>query len=482
MQGGNKNNKRRKKAKSRPTTEAVVISPGVARRRHSSESRLLAGASHLVAKREDAEVFKSTTLTQLIRDELFGDTKANEFIPAAKLRQVYNFVNVLIHLEKVMFFGFWVCLDAFLGLFSFLPIRLVMALGRCVMSVWSRPLRLSRAQIFDSIRGIIFLVTICFLYCMCDTSITYHWIRQQQAIRLYVLFNVLEIFDRLCCSFGQDIFDALYTNITNRKISRSDNIKVALHVLFSQIYVLVHSLVLLYQLIAMNVALNSRNYTLMHLLVSNNVAELKGSVFKRFRPENLFQLISHDIVERFRLGIFLLVVILHNVYDMSWCITATWLTNLIKLVGLIVVTELLIDWTKHCFVTKFNNISHETYPKCLAFLQYDALCNSPYAHRIQYIGKFISQTKRIGFVPLPLACVTVRMLLPMFPSDQGEIVLLVVGLMIGLAIVKIAVRRVLLTYCMARVTRILRKIEEEPDEDLAGAMRYEFTTRAGRIP
>jgi len=165
-----------------------------------------------------------------------------------------------------------------------------------------------------------------------------------------------------------------------------------------------------------------------------------------------------DIVERFRLGIFLLVVILHNVYDMSWYITATWLTNLIKLVGLIIGTELLIDWTKHCFVTKFNNISHETYPKFLAFLQYDALCNSPYAHRIQYIGKFISQTKRIGFVPLPLACVTVRMLLPMFPSEQGGLILVVIGLMVGLAILKIAIRRVLLTYCMARVTRVLRKV------------------------
>ena len=55
-------------------------------------------------------------------------------------------------------------------------------------------------------------------------------------------------------------------------------------------------------------------------------------------------------------------------------------------------------------------------------------------------------------------CQTVRMLLPMFPSEHGGLILVVIGLMVGLAILKIAIRRVLLTYCMARVTRVLRKV------------------------
>jgi hypothetical protein len=40
---------------------------------------------------------------------------------------VYNFVNVPFQLEKVILFGFFICLDAFLFMFSFFPIRVLIA-------------------------------------------------------------------------------------------------------------------------------------------------------------------------------------------------------------------------------------------------------------------------------------------------------------------------------------------------------------------
>ena len=74
----------------------------------------------------------------------------------------------------------------------------------------------------------------------------------------------------------------------------------------------VHALVLLYQLISLNVAVNSYDYALLTLLVSNQFAEIKGceyphplqlyqarltnpcfhppAVFKKFEKENLFQI------------------------------------------------------------------------------------------------------------------------------------------------------------------------------------------------
>ncbi|KAH9459677.1 hypothetical protein Pst134EB_007907 [Puccinia striiformis f. sp. tritici] len=42
----------------------------------------------------------------------------------------------------------------------------------------------------------------------------YHSVRGQETIKLYVIFNVLEIADRLCCSFGQDILDSLFSPST----------------------------------------------------------------------------------------------------------------------------------------------------------------------------------------------------------------------------------------------------------------------------
>lgn len=51
-----------------------------------------------------------------------------------------------------------------------------------------------------------------------------------------------------------------------------------------------HTLVLVYQLIALNVAINSYDHALLTLLVSNQFVEIKGSVFKKFEKDNLFQI------------------------------------------------------------------------------------------------------------------------------------------------------------------------------------------------
>lgn len=51
-----------------------------------------------------------------------------------------------------------------------------------------------------------------------------------------------------------------------------------------------HTLVLVYQLISMNVAINSYDHALLTLLVSNQFVEIKGSVFKKFEKDNLFQI------------------------------------------------------------------------------------------------------------------------------------------------------------------------------------------------
>ncbi|CAN0369481.1 unnamed protein product, partial [Scytosiphon promiscuus] len=48
-------------------------------------------------------------------------------------------------------------------------------------------------------------------------------------------------------------------------------------------------------------------------LISNNFAEIKSSVFKKFDKHNLFQLSCHDVVERFKLALFLAMIMLLNV-------------------------------------------------------------------------------------------------------------------------------------------------------------------------
>ena len=45
---------------------------------------------------------------------------------------------------------------------------------------------------------------------MADVSLVYHWIRGQAVIKLYVVFNVLEVGDKLCQSFGADVLQVVY--------------------------------------------------------------------------------------------------------------------------------------------------------------------------------------------------------------------------------------------------------------------------------
>lgn len=98
-----------------------------------------------------------------------------------------------------------------------------------------------------------------------------------------------------------------------------------------------HALVMVYQLISLNVAVNSYDYALLTLLVSNQFVEIKGSVFKRFEKDNLFQITCAgkscmipfwmargsyiwfiaDIVERFTLALMLGVVAFRNLIELS---------------------------------------------------------------------------------------------------------------------------------------------------------------------
>ena len=48
-------------------------------------------------------------------------------------------------------------------------------------------------------------------------------------------------------------------------------------------------MLMLFQATTLNVAFNSHNKALLTIMMSNNFVELKGSVFKKFEKNNLFQ-------------------------------------------------------------------------------------------------------------------------------------------------------------------------------------------------
>jgi Eukaryotic membrane protein family len=54
--------------------------------------------------------------------------------------------------------------------------------------------------------------------------------------------------------------------------------------------IVIHSMMLIYQLTSLNVAINAYDNSLLTLLLSNQFVEIKGSVFKKFEKDNLFQI------------------------------------------------------------------------------------------------------------------------------------------------------------------------------------------------
>ena len=46
--------------------------------------------------------------------------------------------------------------------------------------------------------------------------------------------------------------------------------------------------------------------------------ELKGSVFKKFEKNNLFQMSCNDVRERFHFAVLLFIVCMRNMTEFSW--------------------------------------------------------------------------------------------------------------------------------------------------------------------
>ncbi|KAI1743094.1 DUF747-domain-containing protein [Xylaria scruposa] len=266
-----------------------------------------------------------------------------------------------------------------------------------------------------------------------DASRMYHFIRAQSSMKLYVIYNILEVADRLLSAIGQDILECLFSSETLSRNS-SGRSKVLLPFgmfILSLIYNVIHTWCLFYQVITLNVAVNSYSNSLLTLLISNQFVEIKGSVFKKIEKENLFQLTCSDVVERFQTWIILLIIGMRNVVEVgglsvpgaggeldggglktgpvhttsilpaSFTVLPTWLQSGEVLSPFVVVVgiEMLVDWIKHAYINKFNNVKPTIYKRML-----DILCKDYYTNAFSAP----SLTRRLGLPLLPLSCLFIR--------------------------------------------------------------------------
>ena len=273
----------------------------------------------------------------------------------------------------------------------------------------SMPSSLSSFHKADLLQGALIICSSIALMSL-DASRMYHFIRAQSAIKLYVIYNILEVGDRLLSAIGQDILECLFSSETlSRNPSGRSKILLPLGMFCLALgYNCLHSIALYYQVITLNVAVNSYSNALLTLLLSNQFVEVKSTVFKRFEKDNLFQLTCADIVERFQLWIMLLIIGMRNVVEVgglsipgaglddglgdastsaglrnssvlphSFTVLPSWLQSGEVLSPFLIVigSEMLVDSIKHAYVTKFNNIKPKFYSRIL-----DILCKDYYTN------------------------------------------------------------------------------------------------------
>lgn len=144
--------------------------------------------------------------------------------------RIANFLAVPLAVEKITLFGALLCLDGFLYNFTVLPLRAAFALYRLIrVSIRSRQLApIPTSHMHSMLRLLLVLIPTIVLLVGMDASKMYHTVRGQDTIKLYVIFNALEvscaelqfgeadmqIADRLCGAFGQDVLDTLFARET----------------------------------------------------------------------------------------------------------------------------------------------------------------------------------------------------------------------------------------------------------------------------
>lgn len=341
-----------------------------------------------------------------MRVEIFG-AEDHGVVDAQANRTVKNFLTVPRQLEKLLLFGMLVCLDTFLYVTTFLPIRIVIGIVSSLFSLVTgriRP-RVNRPLLYDWMRGATIMAG---LFCLqfLEMSRVYHYIRGQALVKLYVLIAMVEIFDKLMCSFGQDALDSLYLSTVHKKKRR-----VFVHLVVVCVTACLHSLLLFVHVTTLTVAVNSSDQALLTLLISNNFAEIKGSVFKKFDKQNLFQLSCHDVVERFKLALFLSMIVLLNLCQGG---LDDPLGQFSAVFVMVFGGEVLADWIKHGFIIKFNQLTPSIYEEYSTILARDVAAFRKDDGSALDHTHFVA--RRLAFATVPLNCVMIRFIQMAIPK------------------------------------------------------------------
>ncbi|KAJ9554116.1 hypothetical protein OSB04_018161 [Centaurea solstitialis] len=304
--------------------------------------------------------------------------------------------------ELLIDVGFFICLDSFLSVLTIMPMRILTTSWRLLKTRYIllhlkvyviKQFKITSSEELSDLGCCLIMACGIILLQQTDISLIYHMIRGQGTIKLYVVYNILEILDRLCQNFGGDVLQTLFNSAHGLANCPSECRRYWLWRFISDEALAVA--------ITLSTCMVAHNNALFALLVSNNFSEIKSNVFKRFSKENIQQLVYFDSIERFHISAFLIFILAQNILEAE----GAWFENFLYNALVVHICEMMVDIVKHSFIAKFNEVKPIVYSEFL-----EDLCK-------QTLNIETGNGKNnLTFVPLAPACVVIRALSPIYAA------------------------------------------------------------------
>ena len=348
---------------------------------------------------ESTEIIDSLNVVGTIQAELEGvpETALESRIPKSVLS---DYAKLPLVIECVINHGIFSCLSCLLYELTFMPVSAFRGVRNRLSGASPR---MSWIEYTDLLRTLILIVSVVVFNVSIDFSAVYHYIRAQSLLKLYFIFNAMEIIERLVRSWGNDLVDGLMRSAV---VSTSSVFSVVGHWIVVLVYTLVHTYIHFWRVMIISVAILAND--IMIVLVTNNFGELKTAVFKKNDQKSTYPILSSDVVERLYLFIDVALMAFRMVTSpqrskIPFGEVSFWITLMVGL-------EILTDWIKFLCLSKFNLIDNKTYWHYQRIHRED-LINSrnadmnpvpPLAHK-GYISASHLPARRMNFMPTPLA-------------------------------------------------------------------------------
>jgi hypothetical protein len=335
---------------------------------------------------------------QQVETELGGVVEGNYMRFPASLLKEYAKLPMII--EYVINHGILVCLCGLLYELTLMPLSATRGVVKILLRNWKS---VSNIEKSDLIRLSVLVVAVWVFNASIDFSAVYHYVRAQSLLKLYFIFNMLEILERLVRSWGNDLVDGMVWSVVSPS---SSWVSVGIHWSVVLVYSLLHAYMHFWRVMIISVAILTND--IMIVLVTNNFNELKGSVFKKAEPRSVYPIVSSDIVERLYLFLDIGLVLFRMATSpqrskMPFSEVFIW-------AGVMVGLEVVTDWLKFLCISKFNQVDNSTFLHYNRIHKDDVLnCRNSESNPIPplvqkgFVAASHQPVRRMNFMPTPLA-------------------------------------------------------------------------------